>query len=457
MSIEKNAKRAEKETRPKNQNPRPLYHVDDESQPRNRAERRREVRNAGEQNMHDLLRFGVQGLAVQTAVEKLLELMDEEAEELCGAPKGKHSSERQAYRNGTVKGYVYSNSRKLQIDRIRLQDKNTGQEIQLEAYRAAQDPRFLNETVLINCLSGVSCRRTEGQVETSQVVPDDILVTGSSGLRKSRISDRVIAKTQLALDELLARPLDGEDYVVLWLDGLRLAEHQLIAGIGLTSKGEKHVLGVWHGSAESTAVCQSFLMDLDRRGLRTEDGILAVIDGGKGLHSAINKVWGSRVRIQRCQVHKKRNVAEHLPEDEASAVLNRMSFAWRSDTATKARSILVDLANQLEADGHARAAASLREGMAETLTCLRLQVPSVLMGSLTNTNVIESGFSTSTSVCRRVKRWRNGNQAQRWVAVSLLEAEKSFKKVRGADALGALSSRLKQAVRKETDHQALTA
>jgi putative transposase len=203
-----------------------------------------------------------------------------------------------------------------------------------------------------------------------------------------------------------------------------------VVALGVGEEGTKTTLGLWQGSTENAALCTSLLQDLIRRGLKLDGKVLCVIDGGKGIRKAIQDVIGELAVVQRCQLHKRRNLKAHLPESCQLFVDRALREAYRSSTADTARKLLRNLISWLEGNGHEDAAASLREGMEETLTVLKLGLPERLRRSLATTNAIESTLGTVRRVSRNVKRWRTG-MVRRWVAMGLLTAEKRFRRIKG--------------------------
>jgi transposase-like protein len=244
------------------------------------------------------------------------------------------------------------------------------------------------------------------------------------------VSRTFVAQTEAQLAEFLQRPLDGEDLPVVMIDGLHIDDHVLLGALGITRRGFKQVLGLWDGTTESEATCRSLLSELVGRGLVVEQARLFVIDGGKGLRKAIRKVFGEWALIARCRVHKMRNVADHLPKDKQAWVRSQMRRAFSSSSNDGAKQRLLQLATSLE-ESYPSAASSLREGLDETLTILRLNVGPALTATLCSTNPIENLNGSIRNLTRRVKRWRGGRMAMRWAASSLLEAEQKFRRVKG--------------------------
>jgi len=248
--------------------------------------------------------------------------------------------------------------------------------------------------------------------------------------RRSSVSRRFVARTARAVEAFLSRLLGDIDFPVLQIDGVVLDEHLVLTAQGIDATGRKQVLGVAEGSSESEEVGKSLLQNLIERGLVVERARLFVIDGGKGVRKAIRSIFGTWALIQRCQVHKMRNVLEHLPERQKAWVRAGIHRAWSAPTVGRAREQLRTLATQLRAD-HPGASASIEEGLDETLTVIALGVVGSLHQTLRSTNPIENMQGTIRRVTRNVKRWRDGSMVLRWVVTALMEAEKKFRRVKG--------------------------
>lgn len=243
----------------------------------------------------------------------------------------------------------------------------------------------------------------------------------------------------------MERRLDDLDLVVILIDGIHFDEHVLAVSLGVSSDGSKHVLGLWQGATENTQVCKELLNDMIRRGLNAEQRYLFVLDGSKALHKAVTSVFGDHARIQRCQVHKRRNVLSHLPKRYHFTFRNRLKIAWDMTTYADAKEELKKIVQELE-EVNESAARSLEEGLEETLTLHRLGVPALLRRSLRSTNLIESCFSSTRKFCRNVKHWRNGNMVLRWGGTMLNEAEKRFRRVKGSRSMQSVIAALREAV-----------
>lgn len=354
--------------------------------------------------------------------EEVEAMLEADREELCG-PLRRWQPDRQAYRHGYDQGQLVLGGRKVRVRKPRVRQAGGG-EIPLPSWQqfASEDP--LQRRVLEQVAAGVSARDYS---RTLEEVPEELGATAPS---RSSVSRRFVAATQKRVDEFLTRPLGDLDLPVVMLDGRGMGDHLLVIALGIDRTGRKHVLGVVEGSTESEAVGRRLLEDLIERGLPVERARLFVIDGGKGLRKAIRRVFGSWALVQRCQVHKLRNVLEHLPTGKRTWVRAAIRRAWAEESASAATAKLRDLAAQLEND-HPGAAASLLEGLEETVTVLRLGTSGWLLKTLCSTNPIENVQGTLAKVSRNVKRWRGGAMALRWGVTGLLIAERKFRRIKG--------------------------
>jgi putative transposase len=372
-------------------------------------------------------------LAVASGLSVLHTMLEADRTAVCG-PRYQHQAERAASRAGTVTSEVVLGGRKVQIRRPRV--RADGHEVALPTFEAFADTDPLNRRVVEQMLVGVATRQYARSLEP---VPAPVVSRGTS---KSAVSRRFVAKTRAQLEAWQSQPLDGLDLVALLLDGVHVGEHCLIVALGIAADGQKHALGVWEGSTENATLCQSLLANLQSRGLRTDRSLLVILDGSKALRKAVRDLFGDVALVQRCQVHKLRNVLDHLPERQrtwAKAILQR---AYRSADVATARRLLTDLARRLETD-HPSAAESVREGLDETLTVLSLNLPETLRRSVTTTNAAESLISRTRHVKRNVKRWRGGQMVVRWVAAGVLEAVKGFRRLKGHKAMPQLVAALR--------------
>src|SRR5438552_14265967 len=372
-------------------------------------------------------------LAVASGLKVLATMLEADRTTICG-PRYQHQDERDASRAGTVPSEVVLGGRKVAIRRPRV--RRDDREVALPTFQAFADTDPLNRRVVEQMLVGVATRQYARSLEP---VPAPVVSRGTS---KSAVSRRFVAKTRAQLEAWQSQPLDGVDLVGLLLDGVHVGEHCLIVALGIAADGQKHALGLWEGSSEDATLCQSLLENLQSRGLRTDRSLLVILDGSKALRKAVRDLFGDVALVQRCQVHKLRNVLDHLPERQrtwAKAILQR---AYRSGDVATARRLLLDLARRLETD-HPSAAESVREGLDETLTVLGLHLPETLRRSLTTTNAAESLISRTRHVKRNVKRWRGGQMVVRWVAAGVLEAVKGFRRLKGHKAMPQLVAALR--------------
>jgi putative transposase len=360
-------------------------------------------------------------LAVASGLKVLTTMLEEDRTAICG-PRYQHQAERQASRTGTVPSEVVLGGRKVAMRRPRV--RANGAEMPLPTFQlmAGEDP--LNRRVVEQMLVGVATRQYARSLEP---LPSTMATRGVS---KSAVSRRFVAKTAAQLDAWRSTALDALDLVALLIDGVHIGEHCIVVALGIDQTGRKHALGLWDGSTENAAVCQSLLADLQSRGLRTDRSLLVLLDGSKALHKAVTQTFGAAALIQRCHVHKLRNILEHLPEGQRAWVRAVVMRAYRQTDVATARRLLQDLARRLE-DRYPSAAASVREGLEETLTVLTLGLSDRLRQSLATTNAIESLISRTRHVKRNVKRWRGGQMVLRWTAAAVLEAVKGFRRLKG--------------------------
>jgi putative transposase len=362
------------------------------------------------------------------------EQLEAERAMLCG-PRYAHDAERAALRAGHAKSSLTLGGRRAEINRPRVRSR-AHHELALPSWEAwsARDP--LTERAVEQMLLGVSSRRYARSLEP---LPDPVEVHGVS---KSAVSERFVVGTQKKLAELMRRRLHGLKLIAVMIDGVRFAEHVVLAAIGLDLGGKKHVLGLREGATENTAACKALLADLLERGLPANRSLLFVIDGAKALRKAITDTFGARALIQRCRQHKRRNVTDALPERMRTTVGSAMTQAYASRDPKRARQLLENLARSLER-GYPGAAASLREGLDETLTVMRLELPESLERVLSSTNLIENLFSRVREMARRVRHWQGGAMILRWTAAGVLEAERHFRKIAGYRSLTKLDAALR--------------
>jgi transposase-like protein len=373
----------------------------------------REVASAAKEG---LLAFSVGiGLAV------LDELFEAEVGRLAGA-KGKHDADRRAYRHGHEPRQVTLGGRRVQVNKPRVRSVDD-EEIELRTFRTFAKRDLLNEAALGRMLAGLSTRRYSAGLEPVGKVE-------ARATSKSAISHRFIQGTEQKLAELFGRDLSQLDLVAIFIDGVEIAEHCVVVALGIDAEGRKHPLGLWEGTTENKTVCNALFGNLIERGLHVEQPRLFVIDGGKAIRAAVLSTFGTYAVIHRCREHKRRNVLEHLPQAERMFVSRKLNKAWSEPDARRAEAQLRALAKQLETK-HPGAAASLLEGLEETLTVTRLGLSGSLLDTFKSTNPIESMISIARDVTGNVKRWKNGKMIVRWMAAGLLDAEKRFRRVKG--------------------------
>ena len=378
-------------------------------------------------------REGLLALSVEVGLGVLRELLEAEVEEIVG-PKGKHDPGRVAVRHGHEDGEVTLGGRRVGISRPRVRTADGESEVPLQTYEHFGDRDLLGEVVLERMLTGVSTRQyRRAQEPVGSEVEDDARSTS-----KSAVSRVFVDRTREQLWKLMNRPLSDLRLAVMMLDGIDLHGSTNIVALGITTEGEKLALGLWEGSSENAAVASALLADLVDRGLDIEQGLLFVIDGSKALRKAIRQVFGHEVPVQRCVQHKERNVLDHLPERDRDPVKRRLRHAWQDTDHDTALGQLTALALELDRP-HPGAAASLREGMEETLTVTRLGITGKLKRTLQSTNPCESMISTVRAINRNVKNWSSGEMCLRWTAAGMLEAETRFSKVEGYRGLAQLA------------------
>ena len=372
-------------------------------------------------------------LMVRSGLRVLDAMLEEDRTALCG-PRYAHQPARAASRAGTVPGEVVLGGRKVAVQRPRV--RADGREVPLPTFQGLAHTDPLNRRVVDQMLVGVATRQYARSLEP---VPADVVSRGTS---KSSVSRRFVAKTTAQLRAWQSAPLDGLELVALILDGVHIGEHCLVVALGIAADGQKHALGLWEGATENAAMCQSLLANLQSRGLRTDRSLLVILDGAQALHKATRAVFGEAALIQRCQVHKLRNILDHLPERQRPWVQAIVRRAYQASDVQTATRLLTELAKRLE-DEYPSAAGSVREGLDETLTVLTLHLSTRLQRSLATTNAAESLLSRTRHVKRNVKRWRGGQMMLRWVAAGVLEAVKGFRRLKGCGDMPRLVTALR--------------
>jgi transposase-like protein len=362
------------------------------------------------------------GLCLDAGQQVLHAMMEQDRAQLCG-PKHVPNGARRAVRGGSTRSEVTLGGRRISVPRLRARSID-GHELPLPSftYAARRDP--LDARTLEAIAIGVTTRKYRRALDP---LPAG---TRERAVSKSSVSRRFVALTSAQLATWLARPLDQLDVRVVFIDGLHFRDHVIVLALGVAADGHKHVLALHEGTTENATVCTALLRDLRERGLDLDRPILFVIDGGTGLRKALRETCGPTAIVHRCQVHKRRNVLEHLPETMRPRVRTALNEAYALEDAALAQRRLEQLAAGLERT-HPGAAASLREGLAETLTLQRLGVTGALYRTLRSTNAIENLNGGVGHFARHVRRWRDGRMLVRWIAAALQDVQRTFRRIRG--------------------------
>ena len=389
----------------------------------------------------DATKKGLLAFVQQMGMVVLSELLVAEAAQIAG-PKGKHIEGRTHHHWGTGTTPVLLR-RSQRVDcRIRAFEsaaRAQAAEVTLPSIEALRDGDPMSARVVEQIALGVSTRGYERSLEP---MDESIEARGAS---KSNASRALIDATTEKLAQFVSRKLDDVDLVAMFIDGIEFAGHSVLIALGVTIDGTKTPLGIWAGSTENTTVVTELLSNLVTRGLRVEHSMLFVIDGGKAIRKALRDVFGDRAIVQRCQVHKARNVRDHLPESRRAYVAKQMRDAYDSATAATAKKKLMQLASWLDSNGEDDAAASLREGLDETLTVMRLGLAGTLRKTFATTNPIENMNGSLRRIARNVKRWKDEAMIRRWVALGIAEAQKGFRRVKGHVNMPSLVAALRPA------------
>lgn len=381
------------------------------------------------------MREGLLAFSTAAGLVVMRQMLDAELAGIVGAKHAK-LSERVGNWHGTTKGQVVLGARKISVERPRGRYVDGG-EVELDTWSTFASEDLLRQVVVERMLAGVATRR---HVEVAEPVGQ----TGTA-VSKSAVSRRFVAATTAAVAELLEADLSTLQTAVLMIDGLNVAGEMIVVALIITADGTKVPVGLRLGDTENTVVVKDLLADLVARGLRYEHGILAVLDGSKALRSAIAKVFGAKALVQRCTLHKRRNVTDYLPVARRKALDRRLAGIFANADAQAGLRDARRLAAQLKRD-HPDAAGSLLEGLEEMFTLARLGVTGALRRSLTNTNCIESMISTVRVVTGRVKTWQDGDMKKRWIATGMIEAQRSFRRVRGHTQMANLVTVISAAV-----------
>jgi transposase-like protein len=367
---------------------------------------------------------GLAGLKIIRAV------IEDEVRRRVG-PRYQPDAESGCVRWGQQPGYVVFAGQKVAVERPRVRTRK-GEEVPLDSYERLQHDGRRQRAVREGIVAGLTSRNYHRAVQS---------VLEGYGIEKSSVSREFVQASAAQLKTLCEKKLEDLDVVAILIDGIHLGPQVLVVALGMESHGNKHVLGLWQGATENTTVVKELLEDLVARGLHPERRYLFVIDGAKALRAAVERVFGERAEVQRCQIHKRRNVKEHLPKSAQGDTDRRIRNAYAMTGYAEAKAELEKIFRQLERINPS-AARSLEEGLEETLTVHRLGVGTLLRRTLASTNPIESCLSTVERVAHNVKRWRAGDHALRWTATGLLEAEKKFRRVKGYRELEILQRKL---------------
>jgi putative transposase len=385
------------------------------------------------------LHQGVGALIRQAGLRVMELLMEEEVRERVGE-RSQPQPDRTASRWGKERGFCVVMGQKVPIDRPRVRTTDD-QEVRLGSYEMFHRGEPLTETVWAKLMLGLSTRKYGRAVRE---------FAEAYGLEKSAISEHFIEASREKLQEMMERRLDKMRFCVLLIDATPFAGQQMVAALGISQDGRKTILGIRQGATENATVVGELLGDLMNRGLDFAELRLYVLDGGKALHAAVKKYAGESAPIQRCQVHKRRNVLDHLTDEQKPLVAKKLNAAYALEDYDAAQQALHTLHRELM-DLNPSAARSLGEGLEETLTVHRLHVPPQLRKTLASTNVIESAFSIVERVCANVKRWHAGDQRERWVGSGLLVAQKQFRRVQGHKQIPILLRELEALVPSKTE------
>ena len=380
------------------------------------------------------------GLCVNAGKAVLTAMMEEERGALCG-PRGVANPTRSAYRGGHTRSQVTLAGQRIGIARPRARHVETG-EASLPSFEWATQRDPLDAATIAAIAAGVSTRRYRTTL-------DPLPANAAAAISKSAVSRRFVALSSERLGQWLASGFEHVKLPVVMIDGIHFKDRVVLVALGFDTEGRKHVLGIREGSTENTRVVRSLISDLIERGLHAETPRLWIIDGGKALRRAITEVFGATALVQRCQEHKRRNVLDHLPEHLHASVGRAMRDAWHSKDAGLAKRQLERLANSL-AKPHPGAAASLREGLAETLTLTTLGIDGALHKTFRTTNPIENLNGLIAHYTRNVKRWRDGEMVLRWIGTALNEASGGFRAVRGFRDMNHLVATLEEHVQLAT-------
>jgi len=367
-----------------------------------------------------MMQDGVHSLALELGRIVAVGMLEDEVAQLCGAPHSRNP-ERQQVRHGYDPGWITLGSQKVPIERPRVRSVKGRGEVRLHNYPQLQQSNQMAENVLRRMVRGVSCRDYAQVIDTARK---------GFGIKRSSVSRAFKHSQTVKIRQFCQRRWDNIRFVTVYIDGKAYAGQQMVAALGITADGRKYILGLRQGSSENAEVCKDLLSDLTVRGVAPDQMTLFVLDGAKALAAAVAAVWGEYAEVQRCQLHKQRNIQSYLAKEYWGELSARLNRAWQETDYDRALGLLEQTARWLEGI-NPDAARSLQEGMTETLTVVRLGLSKLLRQTLSSTNVIESAFSITERVNGRVTRWRRGDMRWRWCAAGLQLAESKFHRVSG--------------------------
>jgi putative transposase len=380
---------------------------------------------------------GLLGMCADVGLMVMAQMLEQEMTARVG-PKHAKIPGRQANWHGTTTGAVVLGGRQLSVTRPRGRTVDDA-EIELESWAAFSSKDLLDRLTVERMLAGVATRR---HVDVAEPLSTEVEAKAKATGRSS-VSRRFKRATEAALAEVMARDLSGLDVKVIMIDGLDVAGQCVVVALAITTDGTKVPVGLWLGDTENKTVVTGLLADLAARGLSADGGLLAVLDGAKALTAGVKKVFGERAQIQRCTLHKRRNVKGYLPKELGSKIDWRLARAFADTDPAKGQEAAKRIAAELNAD-HPDAATSLLEGLDEMFTVRRLGVNGRLATTLTNTNCIESMISVARTTTGNVKSWKDGSMKKRWVAAGMLEAQRNFRRVRGCKEMPTLVAALRR-------------
>jgi transposase-like protein len=385
----------------------------------------------------DEVRASFERLCLTAGLATLSGMMEEDAARLCG-PRHGRGDDRAGHRWGKTKGKIGFHGGKIEIERPRVRARG-GDELALPSWAAAIDEDLLGKWALNLMLMNVSTRKFGRAV---RLPGGDIPAERGAGVTKSAVSRRFVALSAEKMQAWMAADLSGLDLLVIQIDGIHIDQDLiLLAAVGVDGNGDKHPLGVMEGASENAAVCQALIDNLVDRGLDPAVCRLFIVDGSRALLKSIRASFGRNTPIQRCQVHKARNITERLPKPLHASVRRTLRQAWELDDADKAEKLIRNLARRLEREAPG-VSASILEGLDEILTVTRLRLPIQLRRSLACTNIIENMNGSIRRICRNVKRWRDAAMALRWTGAAMIEAAKGFRRLKAHKQLPSLRAAL---------------